>query len=184
MKAIADIGGGSGCWPSDQGSWYYSSSKQRSKENLFYPVNLPPREEPSTCRGSYSSYSSKPFSSSAFNSSNSSAFPGSSSSSSSCSSSSSASRSLFGASDPRESHRLAREEFRSQRLGDCSRWNFDFHKEKPVAGRYDWRKVGSSGKTEDSHSYRSGSKSPKLFSSESKLLILVYFFLKKVSLKT
>ena len=56
------------------------------------------------------------------------------------------SRSLFGPSDPSESHRIACEEFNSRRYSDRSRWNFDFYKEKPMPGRYDWRKVTTNDK--------------------------------------
>lgn len=50
-------------------------------------------------------------------------------------------RSLFGPVDPIENKRLVYEHFNSQRYMDRNRWNFDFHQEKPLSGRYDWRKV-------------------------------------------
>src|SRR6218665_3029519 len=79
-------------------------------------------------------------------------------------STSNVSRSLFGPSDPRESKRVQREEFASQRYADRSRWNFDFQQEKPAAGRYDWSKVRLASKTR----HASGDSSDSSWSSLSK----------------
>ena len=98
------------------------------------------------------------------------------------------SRSLFGPSDPSESRRLEYEEFNSQRVSDRSRWNFDFHQEKPVSGRYDWRKTVFNSKDTkhgDSTSdfMRSGSKSPKKYSPhEGKSVRLLLRFRRHVDL--
>lgn len=56
------------------------------------------------------------------------------------------SRSLFGPSDPLESRQLEYEEFSSQRFSDQSRWNFDFYQEKPISGRFEWKKVSNNRK--------------------------------------
>lgn len=73
-------------------------------------------------------------------------------------------RSLFGPSDPRESKRIQKEEFASQRYADRSRWNFDFQTEKPTAGRYDWSKV----RTGTKQRHASGDSSSSSWSSLSK----------------
>lgn len=83
------------------------------------------------------------------------------------------SRSLFGPSDPTESHRIACEEFNSRRYGERSRWNFDFYKEKPMNGRYEWRKVSPAvNGNEKKDKYTTGdsdlwSKSPKKYEGKS-----------------
>jgi len=54
------------------------------------------------------------------------------------------SRSLFGPTDPQENRRMAYEEMDNKRYSDRNRWNFDFYREKPISGRFDWKKVNDS----------------------------------------
>ena len=54
------------------------------------------------------------------------------------------SRSLFGPSDPQENRRMAYDETNYQRSADKKRWNFDFYREAPIAGRFEWKKVSNS----------------------------------------
>jgi hypothetical protein len=51
------------------------------------------------------------------------------------------SRSLFGPTDPQENRRMAYEEIDNKRFTDRNRWNFDFYREKPISGRFEWKKV-------------------------------------------
>ena len=54
------------------------------------------------------------------------------------------SRSLFGPTDPQENRRMAYDETNYNRSSDKKRWNFDFYREAPIAGRFEWKKVSNS----------------------------------------
>lgn len=52
-------------------------------------------------------------------------------------------RSLFGPTDPQENRRMAYEELDNKRFSDRNKWNFDFIREKPISGRFEWKKVNN-----------------------------------------
>ena len=73
-------------------------------------------------------------------------------------------RSLFGQSDPLETKRLLYEQMNSRRIIDRNRWNFDFHTEKPLQGRYEWHKLTRSDTSPPQSPFDRRTPSPKFFS--------------------
>ena len=69
-------------------------------------------------------------------------------------------RSLFGQTDPIETKRFLYEEMNSRRIIDRNRWNFDFHTEKPLQGRYEWHKLTRSDTTTTTSTTNSPPQSP------------------------
>lgn len=53
------------------------------------------------------------------------------------------SRCLFGPTNQMENKRMAYEETDNKRFSDRNRWNFDFYREKPISGRFDWKRVNN-----------------------------------------
>ncbi|UXI15754.1 diaminopimelate decarboxylase [Sarcoptes scabiei] len=120
VMALSDISSGT-LWATEFNGWHhhhhhhFGTAKRSQTTDLFRPVNLPNENRFKTV-----------------------------SIAAATSAQSKVCRSLFGPSDPNESQRLACEELNSRRYGDRSRWNFDFQKEQPITGRYDWYKIHSS----------------------------------------
>ncbi|XP_043226828.1 translation initiation factor IF-2-like [Amphibalanus amphitrite] len=61
----------------------------------------------------------------------------------------SARRCLFGRPDHAELDRALREEQEELRRAETLRWNFDFHREQPLEGRWRWERVGRRGRAPD-----------------------------------
>lgn len=77
----------------------------------------------------------------------------------------SVSRTLFGPSDPKENRRMAYDETNNIRFADKKRWNFDFYRETPLSGRFEWKKVSNSNSNESLKSFgESGEQSDNFWS--------------------